>query len=109
MRRLAVTLTAFIIGALGLTGFAASALAPAASAAIPATAPCGVSPATAAPVTYSHVALIMGRHDPDLHGDGVAKLRRPLRVRMLRVNRDLRCTRGSCWPRARTPTRRPWA
>jgi hypothetical protein len=64
MRRLAVTLTAFIIGALGLTGFAASALAPAASAAISLSAPCGVFPATAAPTMYSHVALIMFENKP---------------------------------------------
>ena len=64
MRRLVLTAISLMVGAMGLTGFAASTLAPAASAAISSSAPCGVSPATAAPTTYSHVALIMFENKP---------------------------------------------
>lgn len=64
MRRLALSATAVLIGALGVTGSAAAALAPAPLATISTSAPCGVTPATAAPVTYSHVALIMFENKP---------------------------------------------
>lgn len=64
MRRLTLTATAVLIGALGMTGSAAAARTSATIATISASVPCGVAPATAAPITYSHVALIMFENKP---------------------------------------------
>ncbi|MDP9221228.1 MAG: alkaline phosphatase family protein [Actinomycetota bacterium] len=66
IHRLAVAATAALtlaIPAVALTGSASSA-APAAQASIPATAPCNALPASSAPATYSHVALIMFENKP---------------------------------------------
>jgi len=64
VRRLALTAAAVLIGAVAVAGSAAAVRTPETLATISASAPCGVAPATAAPATYSHVALIMFENKP---------------------------------------------